>query len=108
MKTIEEINDSIDMAYVKMSEIEKIREGNLEGNIFSVQQELRNMLENIRLDIEALLNRTYVKSYVHMCRYLLEDILEISEKLRFTYISPDYSESFYIYDVLKSVQVKCC
>jgi hypothetical protein len=63
------------------------------------KEKLKNLLENIRENIEALLSYSCTK--VDVCKSCLESILGISEDLRISYAFPGYVESFYIMDTIK-------
>ena len=105
MLRLKEIKRKIQFAQQNWAELEEeIAQSSLltvKINISSRKEKLKNLLEEIRVNIEDLLNYSHCRSLVKVCKGFLEKILAISEKLRVSYVSPGYVESYYIYDTLK-------
>ncbi len=105
MLKLKEIKKKIQFAQQKWIEIEgEIAQNSLppfKANISNNKEKLKNLLEEIRVNIEDLLNYSHCRALVKVCKVFLEKILVISENLRSSYISPGYVESYYIYDTLR-------
>lgn len=105
MLKLKEIKLKIQLAQRRWSEIEgEVMENSLlstEENVVTKKERLKNLLEDIRINIEDCLTYSHCRMLVKVCKEFLEKILIISEKLRVSYISPGYVESYYIFDTLR-------
>ena len=70
-------------------------------SLFVEKERLKNLLEDARADIDTLLSSFHCKSFVRICRDLLERLFAVSENLRLSYVFPGYLESFYILDTIE-------
>ncbi len=105
MLKLKEIKLKVQLAQKRWSEIER---GTVENshssdkeNIAIRKEKLKNLLEDIRVNIEDFLAYSHCHVLVKVCKDFLEKILDISEKLRISYVSPGYVESYYIFDTLR-------
>ena len=104
MKRLKDIRLMIEIAQQGWAEIE----GEMQrlhasdtGKLCVKKEGLKNLLEEIRKNLEAWLlkwNSTILK---RGCVNFLEKILIISEDLRGTYVFPGYVESFFIADTIE-------
>ena len=69
--------------------------------IMEKKEKLKNLLENIRNDLEVWLFSWDSSVVKEVCSEFLEDLLKTSEKLRLSYTFPGYVESFYILDTME-------
>lgn len=76
-------------------------------NVQVRKERLKNLLEDIRVDIEDCLSCSNCRMWVKVCKDFLEKILAISEGLRVSYVSPGYVESYYIFDTLRLTNHLC-
>lgn len=91
----EQIWDEIQSKMVGVTEISL--------NYLAVKKErLKNLLEDVRLNIEESLKSG--ENILEDCKISLERLLQVSEKLRVSYVSPEYMESYYIMDTLKTIR----
>lgn len=105
MLKLKEIKLKVQLAQKRWSEIEC---GTVENSLSSDKEsiairkeKLKNLLEDIRVNIEDFLAYSHCHILVRVCKDFLEKILTISEKLRVSYVSPGYVESYYIFDTLR-------
>jgi hypothetical protein len=104
MHKLKEIKKKIQLAQLKWMEIEEETARislQLKVNISNRKEKLKNLLEEIRVNIEDLLTYSHCRALAKVCKGFLEKILVISEKLRVSYVSPGYVESYYIFDTLR-------
>ena len=108
MKKLKEIKEMIDEAQRELDEIDDLYVlFPMSRSIISDRKEiLKNHLEDIRGSIEALLLYSHCSILSRVCKNFLEEIFKISECLRVTYLVPQYSESYYIMDTIKSVEIR--
>jgi hypothetical protein len=103
MKKLKEIKQMIDSAQKRWAEIKS--EENLlplsNVSIVEKKEKLKNLLENIREDIESLLSYSHCDLLVRVCKKFLERTLLISEKLGASYAFAGYNESYYILDTIR-------
>ena len=101
MKSLEKIKSMIQKAQQGWSEIEgeiKSEPKSLCKSSITVKMDkLKNLLEDIRENLESSLNTDNLANY----KIFLETIFKISENLRVSYVFPGYVESYYIMDTLK-------
>ena len=71
------------------------------GNLCVKKENLKNLLEEIRKNLELWLFHWNSSILKKICKGFLEKILCISENLRESYIFPGYRESFYIVDTIE-------
>jgi hypothetical protein len=105
MKEVEDIKKMVISAQEKWGEIKCSLNPlyPLSGILLCEKKEkLKNLLEDIRESIEALLSYSPIK--IDDCRSALESIFKISEGLRASYAFPGYMESFYIMDTINLVK----
>lgn len=103
MKKLKDIRLMIEIAQQGWAEIEgeteKLRTPD-SGSLCVKKESLKNLLEEIRRNLEAWLfnwDNTILKK---ICVNFLEKILIISENLRKSYVFPGYAESYYIADTI--------
>ena len=111
MLKLKEIKLKVQLAQKRWSEIEQ---GTVENslsydkeNIAIRKEKLKNLLEDIRVNIEDCLTYSHCRMLVNVCKEFLEKILAISENLRVSYVSPGYVESYYIFDTLRLTKHMC-
>ncbi len=107
MKRLKEIKQMIQVAEQGWSEIEgKMCDFSVDSidGLASKKDKLKNLLEDIRMNIEESLVYSHCSLLVKVCRNFLERILLISENLRGSYVFAGYSESYYILDTLRFIE----
>ena len=67
------------------------------------KEALKNLLEDIRENVDVLLEYSHCGALVEICKKLLERTLLISESLRASYAFAGYNQSYYILDTIKIV-----
>ena len=104
MKRLKDIRLMIEIAQQGWTEIE----GEMQrlhasdtGKLCAKKEGLKNLLEEIRRNLEAWLFRWDNTILKKICVNFLERILIISENLRKSYVFPGYVESFYIVDTIE-------
>lgn len=104
MLRLKEIKLKVQLAQQRWLEIEgEMDEKSLSStgeNIVVKKEMLKNLLEDIRVNIEDCLTYSHCRIFVRVCKDFLEKILTISERLRVSYVSPGYVESYNIFDTL--------
>ena len=105
MKKLKEIQKMIDSAQKRWAEIKS--DENLlpltNASLVYKKEKLKNLLEDIREDIESLLSYSHCALLVKVCKNFLERTLLISEKLGASYAFAGYNESYYILDTIRIV-----
>ena len=108
MKKLKEIKQMIDSAQQEWSEISDL--DSLYplswANVCEQKEKLKDLLEDIRENIEDRLSCSHCRFLVNVCKKFLEKILKISEGLRASYAFPGYVESYYILDTLRLIDGK--
>jgi len=103
MKKLKEIKKMIDSAQKRWAEIKS--EENLlplsNVSIVEKKEKLKNLLEDIRENIESLLSYSHCALLARVCRKFLERIFLISENLGASYAFAGYNESYYILDTIR-------
>ena len=68
------------------------------------KEELKNLLERIRKEIDTKLSVFKSAAFAAGCMKLLERIFDLSENLRASYAFPGYKESIYIKDTYEAAR----
>jgi len=106
MKRLKEIKLMVQIAEQGWSEIEG-KTSNLSGftadGLAKKKEKLKNLLEDIRVNIESFLIYSRCSALMRVCREFLDRILMVSENLRVSYVFPGYTESYYILDTLRFI-----
>ena len=109
MKKLKDIKAMIQIAQQGWSEIEGEISANpssvCRGNTILKMEKLKDLLEDIRLNIENSLVYSHCSMLIKVCKNFLESILAISENLRASYVFPGYVESYYILDTINFAEV---
>jgi hypothetical protein len=102
MKKLKEIKQMIDSAQKRWIEIknDEKKVPLCNASVVEKKENLKNLLENIREDIESLLSYSHCDLLVKVCKKFLERTLLISEKLGASYAFAGYNESYYILDTI--------
>lgn len=105
MKKLKEIKLKIDAAQQKWNEISGLNPLYPLSRVIACEKKesLKNLLEDIREDIDNLLVYSHCGALIELCKKLLERILLISESLRASYAFAGYNESYFISDTIKIV-----
>ena len=108
MKRLKEIKLMVQTAQDEWLEIEQeiAKGGSPRGKVGFKMEGLKNLLEDIRVNIESSLVYSRCSMLVKVCRAFLESIFTISENLRVSYMFPGYVESYYIMDTMKFADVE--
>ena len=102
MKNLKEIKKMIDSAQKRWAEINSEESVlPLSTSIVYKKERLKNLLEDIRENIESLLSYSHCALLVKVCKKFLERTLLISEKLGASYAFAGYNESYYILDTIR-------
>ena len=101
---LKEIKFRIELAEQKMAEIEAIQcSRGTDLDYLSLRMEdLKDFLEDIRSSIERFLEYSRNGLLLKVCKFFLEKLLSISEKLKLNYLHPGgYLLPFYILDTIE-------
>ena len=102
MKKLKEIKKMIDSAQKRWAEIKSDENMlPLSSAVVYKKERLKNLLEDIRENIESLLSYSHCNLLVKVCKKFLERTLLISEKLGASYAFAGYNESYYILDTIR-------
>jgi hypothetical protein len=103
MKRLKDIRLMIEIAQQGWREIEceMVRLHSFDSGSLCMKKEgLKNLLEEIRKNLEAWLLKWDNTILKKICINFLEKIMVISENLRKSYMFPGYTESYYIADTI--------